>query len=44
MATTIIGITSIVFLIKVLRLSRTQKPSKVIKQMQENTGCYLLEI
>jgi hypothetical protein len=42
--TTIIGITSIAFLIKVLALSRTQKPNKLIESMKQNTGCYLLEI
>ena len=33
---TIIGITSIIFLTKVLSLGRTQKPNKVIKWMMED--------
>ena len=36
MATIIIGITSIAFLTKVLMLSKTQEPDKVVKWMMQN--------
>jgi len=41
---TIIGLTSIVFLIKVLALSKTKPIPKVIAQMRETTICSLIDL
>ena len=42
--TTIIGITSVAFLIKILSLSRTQKPNKVVSWMMEDNDKSVVDV